>query len=187
MKKIKDKLKLEVILENIVKSFEGILDKNAFKKSDKTKTIKVTQISKYYFPFSGGLEAVAKQISDVLPKNKFQVEIISCSINNQSSLEIIDNIPVERCASLFEFKSNPISLDFMWKLSKVKTDILNYHHPFIFAAIAHFIARPKYKKLVVTYHGDVIRQKYIIKLFNPVYNKFLEKADKIFVLSSEGI
>jgi glycosyltransferase involved in cell wall biosynthesis len=147
-----------------------------------TKT-KITQISKYYHPFAGGLEVVAKQISEVMQSKGFELEVIALSENLKDSIESINGIPVRRCGRLFEFKSNPISLSFIRELSRVDTDILHYHHPYIFAAIVHFIARPKYKHLTVSYHGDITRQKHIMKFFNPVYEAFLNRADRIHVLS----
>lgn len=149
----------------------------------KNKKIKITQVSRNYFPFFGGVESVVRQIVHSLPLDKFYAEIITCSNENKGYFDVIKNIHVRRCASLFEFKSNPISPEFIFRLSKVKTDVLHYHHPFIFSAIAHFIARPKYKKLIATYHSDVIKQKHIMKFFQPIYEKFLTKADKIHVLS----
>ena len=55
--------------------------------------------------------------------------------------------------------------------------------PFIFAVIAHFIARPKYKKLYITYHSDIIGYEKIMKPFWFIYKKFIEQVDKIHVLS----
>ncbi|MEW5819699.1 MAG: glycosyltransferase [Cyanobacteriota bacterium] len=154
---------------------------------EEKKKYKITQISKYYYPFSGGLELVAKQISEIMKDNGYKVEVIACSESINTSSDTVNNIPVKRCGRLFEFKSNPISPGLIWELSKVDTDILHYHHPFIFAAIAHFIARPKYKYLVTTYHGDITRQKRIMKIFNPIYKAFLNKVDKIHVLAEEII
>lgn len=152
-------------------------------KNNKENKIKITQVSRNYFPFFGGVESVVRQIVHSLPLDKFYAEIITCSNENKGYFDVIKNVHVRRCASLFEFKSNPISPELIFRLSKIKTDVLHYHHPFIFSAIAHFIARPKYKKLIATYHSDVVKQKYIMKFFQPIYEKFLDKADKIHVLS----
>lgn len=149
------------------------------------KKIKITQISRHAFPFIGGVEAVIKQIFNSLPEEEFEQEIITCSNTEKSSVE--NGIKFNRNKFFFEFASNPISPTFIRELSKVNTDILHYHMPFIFSVIAHFIARPKYKKLVVTYHSDIVGYDKVMKPFEKIYDKFLKKADKIHVLSPQII
>lgn len=145
------------------------------------------QVSKYYYPFCGGIEAVAKQIADTMKKNEYNVEVFACSQDINSSEDFVDDIPIKRCGVLTEFKANPISINLIWRLSRVKADVLHYQHPFVFAAIAHFIARPKYKKLTLTYCSDVVKQKYIMKVFNPIFERFLKEADKIHILAPNMI
>lgn len=149
---------------------------------------KFTQVTKYYAPFCGGIEAVAKQISDEINQsNDFDVEVLACANDHKTSKDVIDGVPVNRCGVDFIFKANPISWRFIWELSRVKTDILHYQHPFIFAAIAHFIARPKYKKLTMTFCCDVVKQKYIMRVLNPIYEKFISLVDEIHILAPDMI
>lgn len=145
---------------------------------DKTK---ITHITRYAYPHIGGIEAVISQINDSLPNEEFEKEVLCCSNTEKSSCE--NGVKYNRCKFLFEFAANTISPEFIWKLSKVDTDILHYHMPFIFAVIAHFIARPKYKKLYITYHSDIVGYDKIMKPFWFIYKKFIEQADKIHVLS----
>lgn len=146
---------------------------------------KITQIFRYAYPHIGGIETVMNQINDCLPNDDFEKEVLTCSNTEKSSIE--NGVKYNRCKYLFEFASNNISPQFIWELSKVKTDIIHYHMPFIFAVIAHFIARPKYKKMYVTYHSDIVVFQNIMKYFWGIYRKFLSKADKILVLSPQAI
>ncbi len=167
----------EELLININESVKEV-------KSEKkiSKKLKVTQVSRHYYPFCGGVEAVIKQIADALKEDEsIEQEIITCS-NGIESGEYED-VNVKRNKYPFEFASNPISFELIKSLSNVDTDILHYHMPLIFAVIAHFIARPKYKKLYVTYHSDIVGYDNIMKPFNFIYHKFLQNADKIHVLS----
>ena len=149
------------------------------------KRIKVTQIFRYAFPHIGGIETVMNQINDSLPDEEFEKEVLCCSNTEKSSIE--NGVKYNRCKYLFEFASNNISPKFIWELSKVDTDIIHYHMPFIFAVVAHFIARPKYKKMYVTYHSDIVVFQNIMKYFWSIYRKFLGQADKILVLSPQAI
>lgn len=143
--------------------------------------IKIVHITRYAYPHIGGIEAVISQINDSLPNKNFEKEVLCCSNTEKSSYE--NGVKYNRCRFLFEFAANTISPEFIWKLSRVNTDILHYHMPFIFAVIAHFIARPKYKKLYITYHSDIIGYDKIMKPFWFIYKKFINRVDKIHVLS----
>ena len=145
------------------------------------KKIKLTQVSRHAYPSIGGIEDVIKQITESLPEEEFEQEIITCSKTAKSAIE--NGVNMKRCKYFYEFASNPISLSFIWELSKVDTDILHYHMPYIFAVIAHFIARPKYKKLSITYHGDIFGYDKYMKIFNKLYEAFLDKVDVIHILS----
>ena len=147
--------------------------------------IKITHVTRYAYPHIGGIEAVISQINDSLPNEEFEKEVLCCSNTEKTSLE--NGVKYNRCKFLFEVAANTISPEFIWKLSRVDTDILHYHMPFIFAVIAHFIARPKYKKLYITYHGAIVGYDKIMKPFWGLYKYFYNIADKIHVLSPNVI
>lgn len=157
-------------------------NKEATAKKEKTvgKKIKVTQIARFAFPSIGGIETVISQICKGLSAANFEKEIICCS--NSENSETKDEVKYKRCKYFWEFASNNFSLSFLWNLFFVKTDVLHYHMPFLFAAIAHFFMFPKYKKMVVTYHSDIIGYDKIMRPFWGIYDKFLARADKIHVL-----
>lgn len=142
---------------------------------------KITHVTRYAYPHVGGIEAVISQINESLPDDEFEEEVLCCANTEKSSID--NGIKYNRCKFLFEFAANTISPEFIWKLSKVNTDIIHYHMPFIFAVIAHFVARPKYRKMYITYHSDIIGYDKIMKPFWLIYKKFLQQADKIHVLS----
>lgn len=149
------------------------------------KKIKVTHVTRFAYPHIGGIESVINQINDSLPNEEFEKEVLCCSNTEKTSVE--NGVKYNRARYLFEVFNNTISLSFLWKLSRVNTDILHYHMPFIFAVIAHFIARPKYKKMYITYHSDLNAYKKVMKYFWWIYKKLYSNADKIVVLSPNAI
>jgi rhamnosyl/mannosyltransferase len=144
--------------------------------------LRITQVCKLYKPYFGGVEEVVDQIKSIIQNyTNFQQEIISCSNEFKSEKHI--NLVITRLKYLFEFKSNNISLSLLFRLAKLKTNLIIYHQPYIFGVLAHFIARPKFKKMVVVYHSDIIGYEIYMKYFNWILKKFLSQTDKIFVLS----
>ena len=146
---------------------------------------KITHVARFAHPHIGGIEAVINQINNSLSNEDFDKEVLCCSNAEKSSVEA--EVKYNRARYLFEIFNNTISLSFLWKLSRVKTDILHYHMPFIFAVICHFIAKPKYKKLYITYHGEICGYNRIMKYFWWLYRYFYQIADKIHILSPNVI
>lgn len=149
------------------------------------KKVKITHVFKSAYPKIGGVESVITQINNSLPNEDFEKEVLCCSNTHKSSFE--NGVQYNRARYLFDLYKNPISLSFLWKLSKVKTDILHYHMPYIFAVICHFIARPKYKKLYITYHAELCGYEKIMKYFSWLYKYFYKIADRIHILSPNVI
>lgn len=141
--------------------------------------IKIVQVYKHAYPDIGGIEADISQIFDCLPNDSFEKEILCCS--NKYKSETIDNVKFTRCPYLFQFAANTISPEFILRLSQVKTDVLHYHMPFIFAVVCHYLAKPKYKKMIISYHGGIYGYDKYMKYFNKLYEKFYTEADLIHV------
>ena len=152
---------------------------------NENKKTKITHVTRFAYPHIGGIEAVINQINDSLSNEEFDKEVLCCSNTEKSSIE--NGVKYNRARYWFEVFNNTISLSFLWKLSRVKTDILHYHMPFIFAVICHFIARPKYKKLYITYHAELCGYDKVMKYFWWLYKYFYKIADRIHVLSPNVI
>ena len=63
-----------------------------------------------------------------------------------------------------------------------QADIINYHFPWPFMDLVHFLSGMN-KPSVVTYHSDIIRQKHLLKLYRPLMHRFLSSADRIVAAS----
>ena len=140
---------------------------------------KITQVFRYAYPHIGGIESLIEYINECLPNELYEKEVVCCSNNEKSAYE--HGVNYIRSKYIFEFASNNISPSFIWNLSNVDTDILHYHMPCIFAVIAHFLAKPKFKKMVITYHSDITVYPNLMKFFWGLYRKFINNADIILV------
>jgi rhamnosyl/mannosyltransferase len=61
-------------------------------------------------------------------------------------------------------------------------DVVHYHFPWPFMDLAHFLARVN-KPSVVTYHSDIVRQKALLRLYQPLQHRFLQSVDAIVATS----
>ena len=145
----------------------------------------ITQITRFAYPHIGGIEAVISQINDSLPNENFEKEVICCSNTDKSSVE--DGVKFTRCKYLFDFAANSISPQMFFKMMFLKTYIIHFHMPVIqnviFWFILYHLRLLKYKKMIVTYHSDIVGYDKYMKYLWWMYKYFLSKADKIHVLS----
>lgn len=153
------------------------------------KKIKIVQVSRFAKPHIGGIEEVIEQINSSLPDDKYQKEVICCSNTEKSSVE--NGVKYTRCGYLFDFAANSISPHLFFKMMFLKTDIIHFHMPVIQNVVIWFILYHlgllRYKKMIVTYHSDVVGYDKYMKYFGGIYRYFLSKVDKIHVLSPDLI
>ena len=150
---------------------------------------KVLHISKFFYPYYGGIEDVVYTITQGLKNSNYEQQVICFSQNRHSSTEIIDEIPVTRVGVLGEIFSQPIPLCYRTQLKKViasfKPDIIHIHlpNPLICACLLNI--RTSGIKIVVHWHADILGKKLMYRLIRPVERKILDRADTIIATSRE--
>jgi len=80
--------------------------------------------------------------------------------------------------------STPVSFDFFtnFKADISATDILHFHFPWPFAELC-YLCNTIRKPSLVTYHSDIVKHKYLNKLYRPFSKRFLRKVDTIITTS----
>ncbi len=162
---------------------------------------KVLHISKYYFPFVGGVEEVAADITAALKGEDYEQKIIC--FNEDSTTDgvtthrgetVHDNVggvEVIRCGTAVKFASQALSTTYHTELKKVmeeyKPDIVVFHYPNPF--VSELLLRYKRSdfKLVIYWHLDITKQKILSKFFYHQNIELLKRADKIVATSPNYI
>jgi rhamnosyl/mannosyltransferase len=147
--------------------------------------MKVLHFYKTYLPDTiGGTEKVINQIARGTAKLGVNVEVMVLSPNLVDREIQVNGHSVYRCRSNFEIASTPFSLSaflrFRQKVAEV--DLVHYHFPYPFADILHLITGVK-KPTLVTYHSDIIKQKYLRTIYKPLMHRFLSSVDHIVATS----
>ncbi|WP_369790610.1 glycosyltransferase family 4 protein [Rouxiella sp. WC2420] len=148
--------------------------------------IKVLHCYKTYYPDSfGGIEQVIYQLSEggaqrgtsstVFTLTSNEIGINPTSIENHSSYRVKTQI---------EVASTPFSLKAFGEFKKLAADadIIHYHFPYPFMDLLHYGAGIN-KPTVVSYHSDIVKQKFLLNLYTPLMNKFLGDVDCIVAAS----
>lgn len=100
--------------------------------------------------------------------------------------ETVDGVRVIRVPRYANVASTPVSPGLFTWLGRLEADIVHVHLPNPTAELAYLLARPR-GRLVVAYHSDVIRQKNLFKLYRPVLETFLSRADAIIAGAPQNI
>jgi glycosyltransferase involved in cell wall biosynthesis len=133
----------------------------------------------------GGVEQFIDQIASHAHKNYGLVsEVLTLSPKPSPSRVEINGYVIHRAKLDMQIASTSFSISAFKKFKELaKTaDIIHYHFPWPFMDLVHFISNAK-KPTIVTYHSDIIRQKYLLKIYLPLMNIFLSSVSKIVATS----
>lgn len=147
--------------------------------------LRVLHFYKTYYPDSlGGIEQVIRQLA--IGTTRLGVRNVVLSLSRAKDLEPIEfeGHTVVRVPLDFEIASNGCSVAALSALARLanEADVVHYHFPWPFMDLAHFLARVS-KPSVVTYHSDIVRQKVLMRVYQPLKQRFLRSVDAIVATS----
>ena len=152
---------------------------------------RILHISKYYYPFSGGTEQIARDCVNAL-KYEFEQKVIAFNDGKDDVNDYVDDIEVIRCGCFAKISAQSLSISYKKRLHNViktfKPDIVIFHYPNPF--VAHFILKELKNnniKFILYWHLDIVRQKLLRVFFKPQNRKLLKRADKVIATSPNYI
>jgi glycosyltransferase involved in cell wall biosynthesis len=150
--------------------------------------IKVLQLYRTFFPDTqGGAEEVIRQIA--INSIEFGIEtriIVPSNSIGEAKKITVDGIAVYQVPELIEIASCNIYKGGFQLLTELIewADIVHYHYPWPFQDVLHFmLVKRSRTKTIVTYHSDIIRQQFLLKLYRPMKSAFLGDVDAIVATS----
>lgn len=145
---------------------------------------KITHVFKTYFPeTNGGLEEAIRQIGRHAVKEGFQVDVVAAG-KKSYSVTTPDGINAKFYKSSLDLYSNPVSISFVKEFRRIcdTTDILHFHFTWPTAEILKVLFRCK-KPMIVTFHCDIHKNRFLKTFYLPVVRRFLKQAEVICVTS----
>lgn len=148
--------------------------------------VNVLHVYRTYFPDTqGGLEEVIRQLCAGVKELGAKCMVLTTTKERNAPTVIkVDNATVVRTKELFEIASCNVSLASLSEYKKLAqwADLIHFHFPWPFADVLNLMA-PSDKPTVITYHSDIVRQKFLLKLYKPLMAHFLGSADRIVCTS----
>ena len=147
--------------------------------------MRVLHFYKTYYPDTvGGIEQVIRQMCVGTGRLGVQNRVLTLT-RQKSNFDIAyEGHHITRAPQDFEIASNSVSLSSIRHLARMAkdADVVHYHFPWPFMDMAHFLARVR-KPALVTYHSDIVRQKNLLRLYQPLMQRFLGSLDTIVATS----
>ncbi|MDR1731742.1 MAG: glycosyltransferase [Synergistaceae bacterium] len=151
--------------------------------------MKILLVNKAYYPHSGGVETVVRQIAEGMRQRGNEATVLC--FGNRDSREEIGGVKICRVRPLGHIGSAPAGLRFIrefFRLSK-EADVINLHSPNPMGEAALLLVsclRPSFlrgKKIICTYHGDAQRPKVLLPFYDALLRRFLGRCDGVVVSS----
>lgn len=136
----------------------------------------------FYPESQGGLEHSILEISGNIPSSN----VLTLS-SNPGRYSLLDNrVLVQACKRWFSVASCCVGGGLLKALARDKAELLHFHFPWPFGDIAYLLAGRR-RPLVITYHSDVVRQRFLGALYRPLMRQFFRRADRIVATSQNYV
>jgi rhamnosyl/mannosyltransferase len=147
--------------------------------------MRVLQLGKFYYPYMGGIENHLYHLSQGL-RDHVDVEVLVANDSTETVTEKHEGIKVTRIGAKVHFASTQFCPGLTRRLSESEYDVIHAHLPNPMGVLAYLASR-KRGSLVVTYHSDIVRQRFLRRLYQPFQLSFLRKARAIIATSPNYI
>jgi rhamnosyl/mannosyltransferase len=147
--------------------------------------VKVLHFYKTYFPDSqGGVQQVIFQLAEGGRPYGIDAQVLFLSDSGSNRNAPCANHLTHSVKQDFQLASSSFSWSVFTEFAELASsvDLIHYHFPWPFMDVVHFASR-LHKPFVVTYHSDIVKQKYLLKLYGPLMKRFLAQADAIVATS----
>jgi rhamnosyl/mannosyltransferase len=147
--------------------------------------LRILHFFKTYLPDSrGGTEQFIYQLAHGSVIRGIDVDVLSLSSDVTNDSRDFDNHVSHRVRKDLEIASTGFSIQAFSRFSELarRADVVHYHYPWPFADVVHFATSIK-KPSVLTYHSDIVRQVWLMRLYRPLMTRFLRSVNRIVATS----
>ncbi len=156
--------------------------------------MKILQLVKYYDPCQGGMETVVKNIVEGVVEHS--VDISFTVYSNSHRPNFVKSIKEKHRETIIKeitpahLKSQPLNLRYPSLKRIIKdNDVIHHHYPFptMEFTLLRYLKQMSNKKFIITWHANIknSRWSWIERVYNPMIEKLLDRADAIIVTSPQ--
>ena len=142
--------------------------------------MKILQLGKFY-PIKGGVEKVMYDLMTGLAARGVACDMLCAAIEGGTrTVELAHGARLFCCHTLKKVSATMLSPALVSKMRKICShyDIVHIHHPDPTACLALWCSGYK-GKVVLHWHSDIVRQKRLLKMYQPMQEWLIRRADII--------
>jgi len=147
--------------------------------------MKILHVYKVYYPENNtGVPQVIRALCNGMSEFDIQSHVLTTVTDRCDEVIEFENHLIHPVPSTFSLFSTNFSRKMFSKYRALSNncDIIHFHYPWPFADIVQTAARVK-TPYVITYHSDIVGQKFTRHLYAPLMHKFLSGAEYIVATS----
>jgi glycosyltransferase involved in cell wall biosynthesis len=148
--------------------------------------MKILELGKFYPPVRGGIETLLKSMCEGFVRRGAEVECVVANERAKTIEERINGVCVRRMRSFGTIFSTSICPGYVAAARASSAGIWHAHFPNPLADLA-VLRAPRFARIVITYHSDVVRQAGLMRFYGGLLEKCLHRADRIVVASPRHI
>lgn len=150
--------------------------------------MRILHIYKDYFPILGGIENHIRLLAEASAKRGHEVTALVTSLDRVTRSETLNAVKLVKTARWLNISSAPLSPAMFGRARTLgrEADIVHLHFPYPLGEMAHLFSNTS-AKTVITYHSDIVRQKFLLILYRPFLWRILRRADRIIATSPRYI
>jgi glycosyltransferase involved in cell wall biosynthesis len=149
--------------------------------------MKILHVYKSYYPDTiGGIEQVIAQLGRGLVALGDESRIYTLSPDPCPPVIRRPEGEVHRSRTTFEIASMTASVQALahFRQQLEWADVVHYQFPWPFGDLLHVLLAAN-KPSVVSYQSDIVRQKWLLKVYTPLMNRFLESVSMVVATSPQ--
>lgn len=144
--------------------------------------MRVIHVYKDYWPVLGGIENHVRLLAEHQARRGHQVTVVVTALTGPTTRSVEGGVTVIRARRLATIASTPLSVHLVHELGRLRGDITHLHFPYPMGELADLLRRPSPRR-VVTYHSDIVRQRFLGRLYRPLQERVLDGVDRILPTS----
>jgi len=132
------------------------------------------------------MENHIRALAEEQVRRGLNVSVLVTSLTKETSITEMNGVRLIRAGRLATVASTPLSAALPRLLARERPDIAHLHFPYPVGELSQLFFG-KAKRVVLTYHSDVVRQKRILQFYKPFLRRVLAMADCIIATSDRYV
>ncbi len=148
--------------------------------------MRILELGKFYPPERGGMETLLQLWAEGFRDRGAEV---TCVVANREARTVVERhrgLTVHRLASWGQLASTSLCPSYPGASRRFVADVIHAHFPNPLADLA-VIRAPRNVPVVVHWHSDIVRQRALLKAYQPVQDAMLRRADRVVVATPQHL